>query len=47
MASDSLVEAWFMICWGHLGRLMGATPVGAQGQGGQIGQILKVAENAL
>ena len=46
MASDSLVEAWFMICWGHLGHLMGAAPVGAQGQGGQMGQILKVAENA-
>ena len=41
MASDSLVEAWFMICWGHLGRLMGATPVGAQGLGGAPGQVNK------
>ena len=30
-----------MICWGHLGHPMSATPVGAKGFGGSYGQVMK------
>ena len=36
-----------MICWGHLGHLMSATPVGAQGLGGPPGQVKKGHPNGV